>query len=577
MTARRRRCGSERQKRLPWTCALSARFFPKKMPRGSRSSYPKSAAASKEDGIRRQNLHESGLDAVLRYYGVRTVPLDAKQLVHAVFRSHVFVAHHGNDEVSGHLHRLLDIILTAHACSGRTPATLFTALFAPGEVASCRSPPAVLPSFEPCTEKELPMGFFEPPASLVDESKEMRLIQTLRDAASTRDPYTILARSAAAFFRAQNPTAGAVPSADEELGKALADLAVTGRRSYCLLATPPLTPLHELQLSGAGAHVDLGTAPYTAAQLETKVSDLLATLLTATPAQSFLAVGAALDRAFRSAWAIRGPVLERSATRTSQGWIAVSGEDDMPHRPTNVPGSHYENYEIPVTVPAAGVHKALTVQTRFIVASPLTLNAPRPVHTLRELPPNPAPEVPEGNSVILFLHGHMSGAEEALEIIPYIHRAGLARDTQISVISVDLPNCGYSESFNHEDVANSAATQWPSGPIDREPIRAPVLDFIEDFVIASSTLSMQLHRSRVECVASSAGASAVTSGCVSGGAVQCLRGSAKALCRGTPHRCGRRWSTTTSRARRRGSASSCRRPRWMTRGLTTSITFTTSP
>lgn len=308
----------------------------------------------------------------------------------------------------------------------------------------------------------------------MDSSNEGRLISTLRDAAQTRDPYEILARSAAAFHQS-----------DEELGNALADLAVTGRRSYCLLAHPALTPLHELQLTEAGSHVDFGTTPYTAAQLLTKVGGLLAPLVTVTAAESDAAVNTALDRAFRTAWAIRGPVAERSATRAALGWIGVSGEDDMPHRPVNVPGPRLEQYELPVTVPARGSTPELTLQTRFLIASPLEPTPARTSHTLRELPPEPTPHVPAGNNVILFLHGHVSGAEEALTIIPLIHLAGLARGSKFSVVSVDLPNCGYSESFDHEDVAVSSATTWPSGVVnDRDPIRTPVLDFIEDFVIA---------------------------------------------------------------------------------------------
>jgi pimeloyl-ACP methyl ester carboxylesterase len=344
--------------------------------------------------------------------------------------------------------------------------------------------PAIQPPREPCRDTSLPAEFIDPPARFVDSGNEGRLVQTLREAAQTRNPYEILARSAAAFFSAQNPTAGSVPQEDEELGNALADLALTGRRAYCLLATPPLTPLHDLQVAGAGDHIDLGTSPYTASELEAKIGGLLAPLVSATPAQSAQAVNTSLDRAFRTAWALRGPLAEVTATRADLGWIAVSAEDGMPHRPTNVPAPPFEQYEIPVTVPKTGSHSGLKLQTRFLIASPLVpASAPSP-HTLRELPPDLEPHVPDGNSVILFLHGHVSGAEEALTIIPHIHMAGLAQGVKFSVISVDLPNSGYSESFDHEKIATSSATMWPSGPIDREPIRTPVLDFIEDFVIA---------------------------------------------------------------------------------------------
>jgi Alpha/beta hydrolase family/Protein of unknown function (DUF3892) len=347
---------------------------------------------------------------------------------------------------------------------------------------------AVLPApDEPCTETELPSEFRTPPAWAVDPSNEMRLIPTLRDAAATRNPYEILARSAEAFFRAQNPGASSVPTHEHErLGNALADLAVTGRRSYCLLATPPRTPLHDRLLAEAvGNHIDLQSDPYTPAELLAKVGGLLAPRVSASPTQSDRAVNTALDRAFTTAWVLRGPVAERTeAARTALGWIAVSGEDDMPHRPTNVPAPRFEQYEIEVPVPATGSHSAMYLQTRFIIASPQTQSPSASPHTLRELPPNPGPQVPDGNNVILFLHGHVSGVEEALALIPFIHSAGLARGTRFSIISVDLPNCGYSESFHHEHIARSSATQWPSGPLDREPIRTPILDFIEDFVVA---------------------------------------------------------------------------------------------
>ena len=66
--------------------------------------------------------------------------------------------------------------------------------------------PAILPPYERCTDTELPAGFFDPPQRFVDSQNEFRLIPVLREAAQTRNPYQILARSAAAFLRAQHPT-----------------------------------------------------------------------------------------------------------------------------------------------------------------------------------------------------------------------------------------------------------------------------------------------------------------------------------------------------------------------------------
>ena len=300
-----------------------------------------------------------------------------------------------------------------------------------------------------------------------------------------RDPYRILARSVAAFIRAQSPTAGSVPAEDERLGTALADLAVTGRRSYCLLATPARTPLHELSLIGAGNQVDLGTDPYTEPELHAKVGGLLPPGVSTTPEQLRIAIDTALDRAFTVAWALRGPLVYRTTARGALDWIAVSGEDDVPHRPTNVPAPPFEQYEIPVEVPKTDTHKALTLQTRFFISSPPAPPSVRRPETLRTLPPDPEPFVPAGNNVIVFLHGHVSGAEEALALVPYIHHAGQAAGKRFSVISVDLPNSGYSEAFHHEKIATSDATIWPSDPFfDHDPIGTPVLDFIEDFVVA---------------------------------------------------------------------------------------------
>jgi pimeloyl-ACP methyl ester carboxylesterase len=344
--------------------------------------------------------------------------------------------------------------------------------------------PAILPPYERCTDTELPAGIFDPPQRFIDPQHEFRLIPLLREAAQTRNPYQILARSAAVFFRAQHPMAGSSPQEDIELGNALADLAVTGRRAYSLLRTPPLNALDDLALASDASHLDLHHPPLTEAELLDTVGVLLAPLVTATPAESASAIAPALDRAFRVAWALRGPVAQRTATRASLGWIAVSGEDDMPHRPTNVPPPGFEQYEIPVTVPGRGAFASLTLQTRFFIASPPGVVLPSSSHTLRELPPEPQPQVPDGNHVILFLHGHSSGAEEALTIIPHIHMAGLKQGKKFSIISFDLPNNGYSESFNHEKVATSSATRWPAGLADSGPVLVPVLDFIEDFIVA---------------------------------------------------------------------------------------------
>jgi pimeloyl-ACP methyl ester carboxylesterase len=197
----------------------------------------------------------------------------------------------------------------------------------------------------------------------------------------------------------------------------------------------------------------------------------------------------ALDRAYDVAWALRGPVVQRLKLRAPLGWIAVSGEDDKPHRPVNVPAPPYEQHEIDVpvdvAVPGLALPRRLTFRTRFFVASADGEPAPAQPFDRRKLPDDvPLPTIPDDHEVILFLHGHSSGAEEALELIPHLIQFGLERGKKYSVISFDLPNNGYSSSFANTDIATEEATTYPHGPFDNGPIRTPILDFIEDFVVA---------------------------------------------------------------------------------------------
>ena len=64
-------------------------------------------------------------------------------------------------------------------------------------------------------------------------------------------------------------------------------------------------------------------------------------LASATPAELDTAVGTALDRAYKVAWALRGPAAQRAAARQALGWIAVSAEDDAAHRPVNLPAPRW--------------------------------------------------------------------------------------------------------------------------------------------------------------------------------------------------------------------------------------------
>jgi pimeloyl-ACP methyl ester carboxylesterase len=337
----------------------------------------------------------------------------------------------------------------------------------------------ILPPTEDCVPSLDPPPPFAAPPRFVEPQNEFRLNPMLREAAQRKDPWKILARAAAAFYRAQHPMMGSSPQEDMELGNALADLAVTGRAAYKRFQQTPgfLRGAVDQGLQDSLKQVP-APPPATFA--------LLVSLAAATPADFASAVNPALDRAYAVAWALRGPVAQRAAARAALNWIAVSGEDDTPHRPVNVVSAPFEQYEIPVTVSGLlSLLSPLTLQTRFFIASAVEDPAPAAlVPSTRDVPPDPVPKVPAGHQVILFLHGHSSGAEEALAIIPHILAAGLKRGTKYSVVSFDLPNNGYSDTFPHARVAQSTMTMFPGGVFDHGPIQTPILDFIENFIVA---------------------------------------------------------------------------------------------
>ena len=182
-----------------------------------------------------------------------------------------------------------------------------------------------------------------------DLNSTYRLIPELRQAAQTKDPIQILARAAEAFFFAIN-LAETVLDKRVALarGNAFADLAVTGREVYREFSG---------KVFSGGTDSD---------QLKLGTIDLL---VAQDPIPSFTveqideATNMALDRAYKVAWALRGRPGQQAALRADLGWIAVSGEDDKPHRPVNIPPPPYEQHEIVVST------QGQDITTRFFIAS----------------------------------------------------------------------------------------------------------------------------------------------------------------------------------------------------------------
>jgi pimeloyl-ACP methyl ester carboxylesterase len=300
------------------------------------------------------------------------------------------------------------------------------------------------------------------PQEFVDADNEFRPIRELRGRANFRDPTLILAHSATEFFSAQRAQSPDERRRAIDLGAAIADLAVTGRQSYDGFKNG----INMVKLEG------LIRERLDAQSPSVRPSD--------TEIQS--ATDQALDRAYKVAWALRGPVAQRAELRPGLGWIASSSEDDTPHRPVNVPAPPYEQYEVQVTT--SGARGPITLWTRFFVACVDEVPGDTTPFVARRAPDDPVPIIPGDHRVLLFLHGHSSGAEEALDLIPHLLQEGLRQGKKYAVISFDLPNNGYSETFDHTLVALPEATDFPTLTRRDAPIATPILDFIEDFVAA---------------------------------------------------------------------------------------------
>ncbi|HAF14662.1 MAG TPA: hypothetical protein DCK93_00840 [Blastocatellia bacterium] len=172
---------------------------------------------------------------------------------------------------------------------------------------------------------------------------EGRLRPDLRKAAADADPLKSL-RLAAYQFAA----------GDTVTGKAFADLSVTGHKAFATFSKA--LPKESFCQSLTGQRPP-----------QLNENDVLNGCRTA------------LDRAYRVANFLRtgqrGDTPAEKTRKTNErialGWIAVSGEDDSPHRPVNVPSSDFPQYDIPVVVEAplaARSNKTVTVRTRYVIA-----------------------------------------------------------------------------------------------------------------------------------------------------------------------------------------------------------------
>ena len=290
-----------------------------------------------------------------------------------------------------------------------------------------------------------------------------RLSDFLRALAQTADPRLMLANAVSLWLGGESApipwgdgtiTSPPQPPGDTALATAVAELTVTGRDAFTAFAA--WTP----------QDADL-VAEYDSVFPDSSF----------TPAQIADAAGHVLDAAYTALWAIRSNEPSWRNKRVAMPWIAVSGFDDTPHRPVNVPTSPYPQYDVTFDVPAAT--GTMQVTTRYMVASagawagpwqggttsftnpdPALLGAPATTLPAGPAPrtiPADTPSIPVGNKIIIYIHGGGSRAEEAVDMANWFIVEGNAAGEDYTVISFDLPNSAYGSRF---DVTAATGTPY---------------------------------------------------------------------------------------------------------------------
>jgi len=180
---------------------------------------------------------------------------------------------------------------------------------------------------------------FNDPAAHNIGPNEGRVRAELRMAARTAEPLQSLRLAAAEFAQGH-----------QDWGNAYADISVTGHKSFAKFRSdPPQDSFCKSLRPPRGTQLDLLNG-----------------------------CRMALDRAYRVANFLRSgqrgdtpaDKTRKTNERLELGWIAVSGEDDSPHRPVNAPSSDFPQYNIDVNVeaPFASGPKTVVVRTRYTIA-----------------------------------------------------------------------------------------------------------------------------------------------------------------------------------------------------------------
>lgn len=259
-----------------------------------------------------------------------------------------------------------------------------------------------------------PADVFAPPVARLDDDGRcdperepycLRLSSELRAVAAARDPRAALA--------------AAVRAHDEgriDVARAMADLAVTGRASAARFTAAPPT-CEDLAAAGSPEAVDF-----------------------------------ALRRAYDVAWALRGPTAARASLRRDLGWVAVSPEDDLPDRPVDVPAGPFPTADLALDVPL-GDGTARRLVTRVLVASTEPLVEEEvPVDRIGRAPAPWPLAIPEAGSIVIFVHGHSSLAEEGAALASAMVAGARERGEALTVLAFDQPSNGYADRLDPDEV-----------------------------------------------------------------------------------------------------------------------------
>jgi pimeloyl-ACP methyl ester carboxylesterase len=158
-------------------------------------------------------------------------------------------------------------------------------------------------------------------------------------------------------------------------------------------------------------------------------------------------------------------------------WASVSQGSTMPGAPVSVVASGNRN-AVFVADRGGGIFSTTgDPQAGWGAWTSPSPFPPAPAgYRLGVLPPEPTPMIPDGDDIILYLHGGPgSRLEEASDLVPQLHISGLTRKKRYTVIAFDQPSQGYSSMLGPDEIVASH---------DLVGDKYPTLVFSEDFIVA---------------------------------------------------------------------------------------------